>query len=56
VQEFFQDRDGVMWFGCSGGLFFLDGEALVHVTKAGPWPEAGAGAGSSAFDELREPN
>ncbi|MCA9307109.1 MAG: hypothetical protein KDA16_11280 [Phycisphaerales bacterium] len=39
VQEFFQDRDGVMWFGCSGGLFFLDGEALVHVTKAGPWPE-----------------
>jgi ligand-binding sensor domain-containing protein len=39
VQEMFQDKDGVLWFGCSGGLFRLDGEKLVNVTRDGPWPE-----------------
>ena len=39
VQEFFQDRDGILWFGCSGGLFRLDGERMVNVTRDGPWPE-----------------
>jgi ligand-binding sensor domain-containing protein len=39
VQEFFEDRDGVLWFGCSGGLFRLDGERVVNVTKEGPWPK-----------------
>ncbi len=37
VQEFFEDRDGVLWFGCSGGLFRLEGERLVNVTREGPW-------------------
>ena len=39
VQEIFQDRDGVLWFGCSGGLFRLDGERFLNVTRGGPWPE-----------------
>ncbi len=38
VQEIFEDRDGVLWFGCSGGLFRLDGTSLVNVTRDGPWP------------------
>lgn len=37
VQEIFEDRDGVLWFGCSGGLFRLEGERLVNVTREGPW-------------------
>lgn len=39
VQEFFEDRDGVLWIGCSGGLFRFDGATFVNVTKDGPWPE-----------------
>ncbi len=38
VQEFFEDRDGILWIGCSGGLFYLDGESFINVTKNGPWP------------------
>ncbi len=38
VQEFFEDRDGILWIGCSGGLFRLDGESFINVTKDGPWP------------------
>jgi len=38
VQEFFEDKDGVLWIGCSGGLFFFDGETFVNVTQDGPWP------------------
>lgn len=37
VQEIFEDRDGVLWFGCSGGLFRLEGERFVNVTREGPW-------------------
>jgi ligand-binding sensor domain-containing protein len=37
VQEFFEDKDGVLWFGCSGGLFRLEGERVVNVTREGPW-------------------
>ena len=37
VQEFFEDKDGVLWFGCSGGLFRLEGERIVNVTREGPW-------------------
>lgn len=40
VQEFFEDRDGVLWIGCSGGLFYFDGESFVNVTRNGPWPES----------------
>jgi ligand-binding sensor domain-containing protein len=38
VQAFFEDKDGVLWLGCSGGLFRLDGESVVNVTRDGPWP------------------
>jgi ligand-binding sensor domain-containing protein len=37
VQEIFEDRDGVLWFGCSGGLFRLEGDRFVNVTREGPW-------------------
>jgi ligand-binding sensor domain-containing protein len=40
VQEIFEDKDGILWFGCSGGLYRLDGESLVNVTQDGPWPVA----------------
>ncbi len=52
VQEFFQDRGGVMWFGCSGGLFYLDGERLVHVSKEGPWPRAHVDDALATFAHL----
>ena len=38
VQEFFEDRDGILWIGCSGGLFRFDGKTFINVTKNGPWP------------------
>lgn len=38
VQEFFEDSDGILWLGCSGGLFRMDGESFIHVTRNGPWP------------------
>lgn len=38
VQEIFEDRDRRLWFGCSGGLFRLEGERFVNVTRNGPWP------------------
>lgn len=38
VQEFFEDKDGVLWIGCSGGLFYFDGTTFVNVKRDGPWP------------------
>lgn len=38
VQEIFEDKDGILWFGCSGGLFRLEGDFVVNVTRNGPWP------------------
>jgi ligand-binding sensor domain-containing protein len=38
VQEFFEDRDGILWLGCSGGLFRFDGTSFINVTRNGPWP------------------
>lgn len=38
VQEILEDRDGNLWFGCSGGLFRLEGETFINVTREGPWP------------------
>ncbi len=38
VQDIFEDRDGILWFACSGGLFYLDGESFINVTRNGPWP------------------
>lgn len=38
VQEFFEDKDGILWIGCSGGLFRFDGTTFVNVKRDGPWP------------------
>ncbi len=43
VQEFFEDKDGILWLGCSGGLFRFDGESFINVTRNGPWPESAKG-------------
>lgn len=40
VQEMLEDKDGILWFGCSGGLFRLDGERFINVTRDGPWGTA----------------
>ncbi len=40
VQEIFEDKDGVLWLGCSGGLFRFDGKSFVNVTQNGPWPNS----------------
>ncbi len=37
VQCIFQDNAGKLWVGCSGGLFRLEGDSLINVTKNGPW-------------------
>lgn len=39
VQEILQDTDGNLWFGCSGGLFRLENERFINVTRNGPWPK-----------------
>lgn len=39
VQSILKDRNGNMWFGCSGGLFRLNakGKEVVKITTNGPW-------------------
>lgn len=37
VQSIFQDQAGKLWFGTGAGLFRLDGDVFVNVTKSGPW-------------------
>lgn len=32
-----QDRKGRMWFAFAGGLYRLEGETFVNVTRGGPW-------------------
>lgn len=39
VQDILEDRNGTVWLGMSGGLFRIDGERLVNVTRDGPWPD-----------------
>jgi streptogramin lyase len=33
----YEDRKGRLWFGFAGGLYRLDGDTLVNVTRGGPW-------------------
>jgi ligand-binding sensor domain-containing protein len=40
VMGMFEDRDGIFWIGCTDGLWRLDGESFINVTKRGPWPGA----------------
>jgi ligand-binding sensor domain-containing protein len=37
VQCTFQDRDGRIWCGGYEGLFRLEGDRFVPVTRGGPW-------------------
>jgi len=37
IQNILEDKSGRIWFGCSGGLFRLDGKDVINVTKNGPW-------------------
>ncbi len=37
VQSILEDRNGTLWFGFSGGLFRLNGSAIINVTQVGPW-------------------
>ncbi|MGQ0551815.1 MAG: ligand-binding sensor domain-containing protein [Planctomycetota bacterium] len=37
IQCTHQGRDGRLWFGGHRGLFRLEGEAIVAVTRVGPW-------------------
>lgn len=37
VQSILKDRNGTMWFGCSGGLYRFTADGVVNVTTAGPW-------------------
>lgn len=37
VQAIFEDNAGRMWFGSGAGLFRLEGERFVNVTKNGRW-------------------
>ncbi|MCQ0112929.1 ligand-binding sensor domain-containing protein [Zhouia amylolytica] len=32
-----EDKDGRLWFGCSGGLYRLDSRDIINVTTTGPW-------------------
>jgi streptogramin lyase len=47
VQEFFEDKDGILWIGCSGGLFRFDGNTFINVKRDGPWPESAEAAAPS---------
>lgn len=48
VQDIFEDREGTLWFGCSGGLFRREGETFVHVTRSGPWRSGTAASNASS--------
>lgn len=37
LQDMMQDSRGRYWMGFSGGLFRLEGDRLVHVSRSGPW-------------------
>lgn len=37
IQSLLEDKKGNIWLGLSGGLFRLDGNSIIHVSKNGPW-------------------
>ena len=37
LQSMMEDKNGILWFGFSGGLFRFNGMSFYHVTKGGPW-------------------
>ncbi len=38
VLDMLEDKDGILWFGCTDGVWRLDGESFINVTRNGPWP------------------
>ena len=38
IQCIYQDREGRIWFGGHTGLFRMEGDSIIKVTKTGPWP------------------
>jgi ligand-binding sensor domain-containing protein len=37
VMSILEDSKGKIWIGCAGGLFCLNSDSIVNVTKTGPW-------------------
>ena len=37
VQTIFEDNEGQLWTGGGGGLYRLNGDTFINVTKEGPW-------------------
>jgi ligand-binding sensor domain-containing protein len=37
VQSLLQTKNGIIFFGFSGGLFYLSGDSIVNIKKNGPW-------------------
>ncbi len=37
VVRIFEDNKGTFWLACAGGLFRMEGESIINVTKNGPW-------------------
>jgi ligand-binding sensor domain-containing protein len=37
VQTIYEDREGRLWAGGGGGLYRLEGDMFINVTKDGPW-------------------
>jgi len=37
LQSILEDKNGILWFGFSGGLFRFNGHAFINVAQDGPW-------------------
>ncbi len=37
IQSILEDKKGNIWFGLSGGLFRLNGNSIINVSRNGPW-------------------
>ena len=37
IQNILEDKKGNIWFGLSGGLFRLNGNLIINVSRNGPW-------------------
>lgn len=42
VQSIWEDRNGTLWFGFSGGLFRFNGKSFFNVGENGPWENLAA--------------
>lgn len=37
LQGVLEDKNGILWFAFSGGLFRFDGKTFINITQSGPW-------------------